>query len=239
MPYRRRYRRRTRRPLRKTVYRRRAFRKRKFAKAVRRIATNISETKHLSAIGSANVLMNRMTILNLVGIMPQGTSQTGIIGEQVFIKGFRLRFTISNFPGDAANIAITRSAHSQVKFWLVWSRREYTTNVFVGALRNQLLVDAANSILLDRVNTDEVKLLASKTVRFTPQFSGQTIDKTMSMYFPINKNFRFQSAASGNTSAYGKYGTYFLFYSFWAPGATENTTFLGVTTHTTMYWKDP
>lgn len=236
MRYRRRYRRRTRRPVRKTVYRRR---KRGFARTVKRIAINAGETKHLTAVGSANVLMNRMTILNLVGIMPQGSGQTSVIGEQIFIKGFRLRFTLSNFPGDAANIAITRSAHSHVKFWLVWSRREYTSNVFVGALRNTIMVDAANSILLDRINTDQCKLIASKTIKFTPQFSGQTIDKVMSMYFPINKNFRFDSAASGNTSAFGKYGTYYLFYSFWAPNATENTTYLSCQTHTTMYWKDP
>lgn len=206
---------------------------------MRKVAINTSETKHITAFGSANVLMNRMTILNLVGIMPQGTGQNQLIGEQMFIKGFRIKMTISNFPGDAANIAITRSAHSHVKFWLVWSRREYTSSSFIGALRNTIMVDVANSVLLDRINSDQCKLIASKTVKFTPSFSGQTFDKVMSMYFPINKNFRFDAGASGNTSAFGKYGTYYLFYSFWAPGATENVTFLGVTTHTTIYWKDP
>lgn len=230
MPYKRRYRRRTRRPLRKTIYRRRTFRKRRLASYIKKVARGTAETKFITyANNSATVPFNQFRVWNLVRQIPSGTSQNNIIGEQYFIKGFRLRIQFSNFSG-----GVTTSAQSEIITALIWTKEPITATTAIFAASGFQIADNG-VVTIDRWNTDDFKVIKQWRHRITPQYSGQNIDKVFKAYVPINRTFRQESS----TSAFGKSGTYYLFSGLWVPGGVSGTTILQGAFNTTMYFKDP
>lgn len=208
----------------------RVYRRRPLANYIKKIARGTAETKYITyTSNSATIPFNQFRIWNLIRAIPAGTGQNNIIGEQYFIKGFRIRIQLSNFGG-----TVTTTAQTEIITALIWSKDAITATTNVFAPAGFQLVDNG-VITVDRWNTDTQKIIKVWRHRIAPQYSGQQIDKVIKTYVPINKTFRQESSSS----AFGKFGTYYLISGIWTPGGIVGTTVLQGAWNTTMYFKDP
>lgn len=233
MPLKRRYRRRTRRPLyRARTYRRKGYvarRSGRLARYVKKVARSTQETKFITYAAAASLNQNQWRVWNLIRDPAQGPGQNQVLGEQFFVKGFRIRLQISTFGG-------TTTAANPTEFMvaLIWAKDELTTTTTGGFAVADFQVASSGIITLDRYNTDNIKVIKSWRFRITPAFSGQAIDKCLRTFVPINRNYRMESSIS----PYGKYGAYYLIAGFYNPGATTGTTTIQCAWNTTTYFKD-
>lgn len=225
---------------RKYVPQRRYKRKGGMASMIKRLAIRTSETKHTNWVSTASVRHNRFAIYNLMAFSLAGDTQNSIIGEEIYISGFRIRMEISNF-----GLTVANTNQSQFVFALIRTRDELATASLGDqdpALFQIVSTAPNNNLMLDRWNTDSIKVMKIWKQRMTPQYSSQNINKYFSTYCRINRRFKFKTALSPTaptTAVYGKFYNYYFIVGAYVPGGSVTTTLYPTIANITAYYKDP
>lgn len=210
-----------------------------FKKQVTRIARRAvgSEGKILEVNGFNTFTQGELKYHNLMWNFANSTGQSGVIGEQVMVTGFRLGFGIKN-SGSASSsnttsfrIVVARmriyEAGSAINQWVTWP------GTFDAVFRTTLTGDP----LTAPVQTDVIsKVYYDKIHRVVPQIAGATDQIYRSKYIKIGKTFRWEGSVAAGA---GRQYDYYVFCIPLRDGAASLTDTVGtVTLNATIYFRD-
>lgn len=206
-----------------------SFRKR-LVRTIKAVALRRSEPKAKdTTFGKVELYHNTVQsgyLLNTVSAMPtQGTSDSQRVGDQIYTRGFTLRMLLGQ-KADRPNVTF--------KYWIVGVPKGvvYAYASWFDA--------STNNVLLDRINTDLVKIYKSGVWR--PNEAGLTgtggdeYTFVKKLWLPYRKNYKFLS--HGGTS-HNDHDLHFLIACYDAYGtlATDNIAYIQAVS--TFYYRDP
>lgn len=189
---------------------RRGFQKRGLNALIKRQALKSEETKEMiRVVGSST--FNHSTVYNTkLNALDQGTSQQQRVGDKVFYCGINMKFLV-----------MPAVANSTWRIYVVKARQSSSTTnhtSFDGsspAIGGSLMFRNGDTNPYSLLNTDDVTVLCSKTLKVDQKFSGETnISRIFKMNCKIMKNFQYQTGTTINSvwtpSQDGEYFNYYL-----------------------------
>lgn len=214
------------------------FKSKRFFRSVAKIARKAvgSEGKIYNNVGSNTFTNYQTRYNNIMWDLANGTGQGNIIGEQVFVKGFRLNFEFKQVMSGSTSTINPVTVRIMVIKW-----RDYKA----GSLVNQWVDDTANQaqyyrntgdLFTSPPNTDQIgRVMKDFTFNIVPQITSQTRSFFKKVWVPINKNFRYESGSLGE-------GRDFNYYVVCLAAQVNGTAILdnavNVTLEKTIYYRD-
>lgn len=122
----------------------------------------------------------QLGIINMVQSISRGTDKGQRIGDQIFIKGIKMKYIISPESLDDT---------TTVSLAFIWTKQVFS-NVGVTTYSN-IFENNTNDPRLDVIDTEKVKVLWRKDHYLKPTNTTQIIDVNFSRWLPINRNFKF------------------------------------------------
>lgn len=198
---------------------------------MRRVALRQLETKDYPYVITGSALLhNSTTTFNLNYYIGQGTGDANRIGDEIFLKGFKVGLQINPSTGYSAisyRVLLIRSKQAV-----------YNTSISYSNIFKQ----SSSSNLVNPVDTEKVTVLKSRTVKYvspvlvnaTPTYATRPV--TVNMWCNMrNQKFKYD----GDNSGFGKFYNYYLVVMPYAVGGSDGVTNLGTALgHTTVYYKD-
>jgi len=222
--------------------RRRRYARGRFARAVRRVVLHNAEQKRLFRVMNKNEMYHNggapggggpgtvvfYQLNDSSGIPVQGTTDATRVGDSIYIRGFSLKLMLGQ-KSDRMNVT--------------W--RIMVVSAPVANYDNQfssVFVAATNNVLLDTVNTERFRVVASKTIHkmIDPQLStsGDRRELTfpVKIWIPDGKTYRFRSA---NATAHNQNGLYLVVMCYDAFGTLQTDNIGYFQGACVTYFKDP
>lgn len=214
---------------RRTVIRKRHFRKKgSLASYIKKVMHKEEEAHHY-LLTSAQVLGDAsIYTAGLTTEIPQGTGNGNRIGDRILLEAFKIRGRIDGFAGGNTVFVRfmviksgTEIAAGQAGGWNVTGINGLgATNLF---LNNP--TDTVNTTVID---PKRVTVLYDKTHELTPYLGTQVKSTHLDITVPIHKKYSYNAS-----TAYGKFYQYYLVAIGYQLGATISSTAVGTITTTT------
>lgn len=207
---------------------RRGNQKRALAKYVKRQVVKQEETKELVTQTKTSGLTHCTLYTLQLNSIPQGTAGNQRIGDSVFYCGFNIK----------AHITASVS-NSLWRIYVVKVRESYpsTVGTLTSGIGSSQMFRNGSVDPDSYINTDNVTILCSKTLKADQQFSGETIVREMRMNCRMMKRFQFRTGQQSE----GEYSNYYLvvlpFITTGSP-AVGTTVAGGFNVSVEQVWKD-
>jgi len=208
---------------------------RSFAKRVKAVVLKTSETKCYSrpfaagGVAGVSVFHNQTYLVdaNMMGLTrgPNEDLVSSRVGDEVYARGLRITLT---------HKAFNTCPDQYFRWWLV----KGTTNVLPATLP---MKNVNNNILLDAVDTELIKVVASGMWRShgANETDSLAFDKITYKKIWYNcKNIKIKYQGTSNLQWPFEYGLYVA--GFWSQGPSSGNPTIGhITGQTSFYFKDP
>lgn len=164
---------------------------------------------------------NQLGIINLVQNIPRGTDKGQRVGDQIFLKGIKMKYVLipTNYE-DATTVSMA----------LLWTKQNLSA---VGTVTYNLIFEnVTGDPRLDVIDTEKVKLLWRKDHLIKPHNVSQYIELNYSKWLPINRNHKFFT----DTDTQFTTGQYYLV--LWAASSAVSGKIADVKSLMYTYYKD-
>lgn len=225
-----------------------------------------SETKYHDIGGGVQAVSLRvgdgttpeLRVFNPASLIAQGVQKDEFIGNRIWIKGVRLRFSVETAAANDFGMPLIRFiwffSRSNASLGTSGSLFNSTTTVATNPAQT---APAQNPVIFDTTasfwtgtspatpfDTTNIKILKVKTMQLNPG-GGARATQLYKLWFPLLKNHTYldpQESSLATPPNHGKYGSYYLawqvFQSGTAAEAISNTVIAEATYHMRIYFKD-
>lgn len=216
-------------------------------RVIRRYIGKSLETKTLVANNTDSLTPQTIESYNLLyNAIAQGDTKYTIAGEQFYISGIKIKYSVRNFVQNVTSSGYCPTSLLVHLYVIKTNWYKTTGNLTNAEIFDQGAGNLISSPEIHSFDSDKVKVLAHKKIQFNSKGQGtnggldgpiQTL--TGSMWVPIKKQVRFKDYGLNSAPNYDlRNGNYYLVAYAVAPDCTSYVTTGKMTYDMQMYIKD-
>lgn len=148
---------------------------------MKKVARSTQETKRsINNPASYAVNFGQLGIINMVRNIPRGTDKGQRVGDQIFIKGIKMKYIVEpQSLDDTTTLSLA----------FIWTKQVFD-DVGITTYAN-IFENITADPRLDVIDTEKVKILWRKDHFLKPHNTVQAMAPNFSKWLPINRSFKF------------------------------------------------